>query len=291
MTTIRQILFVPPAPVVWADHVGAFEKNGVTVATTQTVSSDQIGQGLADGTWDVGIAVMDNVIAWNSERSAALQIAAQLERSTVMRFCCAARYATLADVAADTIAVDSTTNGFVLVLYRALARAGIDWRACRFDPVGGVRHRFEAMAAGTSAASILIPPFDAMATARGFQVLWDGKDIAPSYPGVVVTARAAWLADNGDVMARYLRALVQANAWAGQAGNAAAARAALVASRYSEPAAERLVRDIVAGLRPSREGWDEVIALRRECGLLPSPEPTAEEVINTAVLDRAAASA
>lgn len=286
MDKVRQILFVPPAPIVWAEHLGAFRENGIDLDTTQTLSSDQIGQGLADGSWDVGIAVMDNVIAWNAERSAGLQIIAQLERSTIMRFCCVPEYGTLADAAAGTIAVDSTTNGFVLVLYRALARAGIDWRACRYDPVGGVRHRFEAMAAGKAAASILIPPFDAMAREKGFKVLWDGKDIAPAYPGVVVAARAAWLAEKPDVAVRYLNALLRANEWAARSENAAAASAALVSARYPGPAAERLVREIVPGLTPSREGWAEVVALRRECGLLPTPEPSAA-VINTTLLDRA----
>ena len=287
MHPVRQILFVPPAPIVWADHIGAFAEGGVQVDTTQTLSSDQIGQGLADGKWDVGIGVMDNVVAWNAERSADLQIAAQLERSTIMRFCCVGTYASLQDAAAHTIAVDSTTNGFVLVLYRALARAGIDWRACRFDPVGGVRHRFEAMIAGKAAATILIPPFDGMAQAKGFKVLWDGKEIAPDYPGVVVAARRAWLREQPDSAARYLRALLDANEWAGRPENAEAAKAALVAARYAEPAAARLVREAVPGLRPSRAGWDEVIALRRECGLLPSPAPSAQDVINTALLERA----
>jgi ABC-type nitrate/sulfonate/bicarbonate transport system substrate-binding protein len=284
--SVRQILFVPPAPIVWAESIGAFKDCGVQVETTPTLSSDQIGQGLADGKWDVGIGVMDNVIAWNAERSADLQIAAQLERSMIMRFCCVGAYSSLQDAAAHTIAVDSTTNGFVLVLYRALARAGIDWRHCRFDPVGGVKHRFDAMIEGKAAATILIPPFDEMARAKGFKVLWDGKDIAPDYPGVVVAARAAWLREQPDSAARYLRALRSANEWAGRAENAEAAQAALVAARYSAPAAERLVREAVPGLRPSLAGWNETVALRRECGLLPQPAPVADKVINSALLER-----
>lgn len=286
---IRQILFVPPAPLVWAAHRDGFAEAGVDVETTQTLSSDQIGQGLADGTWDIGIGVMDNVIAWNAERGAGLQIIAQLERSMVMQFFAVPQYTTLADAAAHVIAVDATSNGFVLVLYRALARAGIDWRQCRFDPVGGVRHRFEAMEAGKAAATILVPPFSDMARAKGFKALWDGKEIAPAYPGVVVAARAAWLAQNGDAVIRYLRALTRANAWAMRPENTQAARAALVAARYAEAAAERLVRDAVPELRPSRAGWDETVALRRECGLLPTPEPRAESVINTQPLERALA--
>jgi len=281
MKPIRQILFVPPAPLVWANHIGAFAQRGVAVETTPTLSSDQIGQGLADGTWDLGIGVVDNVIAWNSERGADLRIIAQFERSTVMRFLCVPSYSTLADAAANVIAVDSTTNGFVLVLYRALSRAGIDWRTCRFDRVGGVKQRFEAMQAGKAAAAILVPPFDGMARGQGFKQLWDGAEVAPHYPGVVAAVRAGWLSENEATAKTYVGALRAANDWAGQPANHAAARAALVVARYSEEAAERLVRERVPGLQPSRQGWDEVVALRRECGMLPAPEPRWENVVDT----------
>ena len=213
-TRLRQILFVPPAPLVWTRHLDLFAARALDVETTQTLSSDQLGQGLADGTWDIGIAVVDNVIAWNDERRANLRIVAQLERSTVMAFCGLPRFRSLAEAAAQPIAVDSTTNGFVLVLYRALARAGIDWRACRFDAVGGVRQRFEALESGHAAATILVPPFIERALAAGFTQLWSGDEIAPAYPGVVVAARADWLDANGEAVAQYLGALLAANAWA-----------------------------------------------------------------------------
>jgi ABC-type nitrate/sulfonate/bicarbonate transport system substrate-binding protein len=285
VTRIRQILFVPPAPIVWAEHRGLFARHGVVVETTATLSSDQLGQGLADGTWDIGIALVDNVIAWNHERQAGLQIIAQLERSTVLAYCAAPQYGGLARAARQPIAVDSTTNGFVLVLYRALTRAGIDWRQCAFDRVGGVRQRFEALVAGSVASTILVPPFIDMALGKGFAKIWDGADIAPAYPGVVVTARAAWLRDNEDVAVRYLRALREANRWG--PANPADAVVVLVQARYSEPAAQRLVRDALRDLSIAQTGWDEVIALRRECGLLQHPEPQAADVLNRVLLDRA----
>ncbi len=66
-----------------------------------------------------------------------------------------------------------------------------------------------------------------------------------------------------------------------------AATQALVAARYSQGAAERLTRTIVTGLAPSMEGWNEVV-VRRECSLLPVPEPVAPEVINKRLLEAAA---
>lgn len=284
MNIVRQIQFVPPAPVVWAQHTGAFVRHDVELATTQTLSSDEIGRALADGRQDVGIGVVDNVIAWTAEFGADLVILAQLERDMVMAFVARPDLATLADAAAHPIAVDSTTNGFVLVLYRALARAGIDYRGLRFDRVGGVRQRFEAFAAGAASSSILVPPFVDLALRRGLRKLWDGADVAPGYPGVVVTARRDWVARHAEPARRYLAALVEANAWASSAQEDAIS--ALVAARYAESDARRLVSDAVPGLRASRAGWNQVCALRRECGLMPAPEPQWDRVIDDAFLPR-----
>src|SRR5450432_4051737 len=142
MRKVRQIHFVAPAPIVWTRHLGLFEQQGLEVEASQTTSSDQIGQGLADGEWHIGIGVVDNVLAWNANRGAGLRILAQLERTQPMAFCVSPECRSLAEAANGVIAVDATDNGFVLVLYRALARAGIDRASCHFEKVGGVRQRF-----------------------------------------------------------------------------------------------------------------------------------------------------
>ncbi len=250
---LRQILFVRPAPLARAEQAGAFAREGLEVETTQTLSSDQLGQGLADGTWDIGIGVMDNVIAWNAERKADLVMLAQLERSTVMTFC--SSLPTLQEASRAPIAVDATTNGFVLVLYRALARAGIDWGRCTYDMVGGVKHRFDALMEGRGRSAILIPPFDGLAQAKGFHALWHSSEVSPAYPGQVVCARAGYIGKNPQPMQRYLRALLRAN--------------------RSAPGPEA-----VPDLRLSMDGWKEVVALRNECGLMPSPEPSAQTIID-----------
>ena len=280
MIKLRQIQFIAPAPIVWAQHTGAFAARGLEVEITQTLSSDHLGQGLADGQWDIGIGVMDNIIAWNTGRRAGLAMIAQLERTNVMSFCARAGCATLADAAKHAFAVDATTNGFVLVLYRALARAGIDWQGCSYDAVGGVKHRFDALIEGRAVSTILIPPFDAMAQAKGLNILWRGAQIAPAYPGQIVGARTAWLAQNRDAATRYLRALVSANRWGTSPANFDAAVKALIEARYAPPAAERLVRDAVPDLRVSLPGWEEVASLRHECGLMPEPAPTPQTIID-----------
>jgi hypothetical protein len=287
---LRQILFVPPAPLVFAQHLDLFAAHGVDVETTQTLSSDHLGQGLADGTWDVGIAVMDNVIAWNQERSADLRIVAQLERSTVMAFCGLARYRSLAEAAMQPIAVDSTTNGFVLVLYRALARAG---NRLAYLPLRSGRRRAATVRSACSRHGCRDHPRAALHRPRarlGIQKLWSGDEIAPRVSGRRRhCARRLAAGERGDDGALHCAHCSRQSAWAADASHRDAAIAALVAARYANRAAERLVRDPVPDLAPVRSGFDEVIALRRECGLLGSREPRADDVIDTGPLARAAA--
>jgi ABC-type nitrate/sulfonate/bicarbonate transport system substrate-binding protein len=273
--------------VVWATHLQLFSKKGLDLRTKQTASSDELGQGLADGTWDAGIGVIDNIISWNRDLSADLQVIAQLERSTLMAFCGLPSYISLKDAAGGKIGVDSTTMGFIMVGYRAFAKAGIDWRHCRYEPVGGVRQRFEALESGDCDSTILVPPFIDMAVAKGFKKLWSGETIAPNYPGVVVAGRRSWLNANEHAVRGYLGALEDANSWASKMENAKEAVGALMASRYSEVAAKNLVARILPDLRPSLPGWQEVVSLRREAGMLPSPAPKAEDIMETKWLKNA----
>jgi ABC-type nitrate/sulfonate/bicarbonate transport system substrate-binding protein len=288
---VRQILFVAPAPVVWAEHLRLFAAEGLTVETTRTTSSEQIGQGLAAGTWDVGIGVVDNVVAWNAEFNAGLRILAQLERSQPMAFCARPGVASLAAAARGQIAVDATSNGFVLVLYRALAAAGIDRADCDFQKVGGVRERFEALTAGKVSATMLVPPFIDMALAQGCARIFDGAQFAPAYPGVVATGRGDWTSANRSSALAYLRALLRANDWAMDPGNQALATAALVGARYSPDAAAHLVQNAIPGLRPSQPGWNETIGLRRDVGLLAAEPPRFEDIADLELLAGARAAA
>lgn len=287
MQKLRQILFVPPAPLLWAGALDAFRQLGVEVETTHTLSSDEIGQGLADGRWDLGMGVMDNVIAWNDTFGADLQIVAQLERTMELRFVCPVGVDGMAQVAREPIAVDATTNGFVMVLYRALARANIAWRDCRLDPVGGVRQRYEALVNATATSTILIPPFDAMLQERGFHVLWSNHDIAPDYPGVVVAARRSCVERLRPELVRYLRAVLRANRWAQNPKHRQAATEALLAARHTPESAQRLLAHAMPDLLPAQAGWLETLRLRAESGLMPDPAPGFDQVVNQTLLREA----
>jgi hypothetical protein len=121
-----------------------------------------------------------------------------------------------------------------------------------------------------------------MAEARGFRILWDGADLAPDYPGVVAIAPRR--TQRAEAIRRTLRAMLEAQAWAGDPANREAAIAALTAARHAPEAARWLVEERVPGLRPAATGIAETLALRAECGL---PGRAAADVTDGRFLDTA----
>ena len=202
-----------------------------------------------------------------------------------MAFCGAPGVASLADAARGPIAVDATSNGFVLVLYRALAAAGIDRAGCDFQKVGGVRERFEALTAGRVSATMLVPPFIEMALSRGCIRIFDGAELAPAYPGVVATARGAWTDCQSSVGTRLSGRAAARQRVGDEPGATMRPRPLrLSAPGYSPDAAARLVQNAVPGLQPSRPGWDETIGLRRDVGLLHDEPPRFEDIADLELL-------
>jgi hypothetical protein len=117
-------------------------------------------------------------------------------------------------------------------------------------------------------------------------VLWDVRELAPEYPGVVVVVRRHVAAR--DALVRALAAMVAANGFASLPANRVAAHEALVAARYSDAAAARLIATAVEGLRPVPAGIAESIALRAECGLPPTPPPDPDRLVDLSFLAEAA---
>ncbi len=64
MASLTQILFVPPPPLVWAEAKGFLAARGLTLANTQTRSSDEVRDGIVGGKFEIAIAAVDNFLAW-----------------------------------------------------------------------------------------------------------------------------------------------------------------------------------------------------------------------------------
>jgi hypothetical protein len=280
MHTLRLLWFVP-APIAVVAQAGSLLE-GVEVHAERNPSSDAQFEALRDGRADAVVTAMDNVMDWNLRRGPGdFRIAAQLERTTPLTLVGRPGLQGLADLRGGRLLVDAPRNGFIVALLALLAEAGIAAGDLQLLPAGGVAERFDALMAGRGDATLLGPPFDAMALTAGLRRIATVQDRCPGFPGqgLVVSASAmgrlrpglrAWLA--GLELARHR-----------MAGDPGACAEALKAAGFPPAAAHGMVAGAPHSLVPDRQGVELLIAQRSSVGL-PGAGLGYEDLVDTGAL-------
>lgn len=274
---LKQIVFVPPAPVVAAQHLKAFELEGLNLETTFTRSSYQQRDGLLDGQYDVAVTASDNVFAWNA-RGGDFCIVGQLERTTVLQIFANVSLSGLAAKEGPRVAVDAPDSGFVLVLQDILASQGIAVRDDQLVPFGGVKERLDGLLRGEADIGLLAPPFDAPAMQGGLRLLGTVEQFHPRYPGLGLVVRRSRLGQLGPSLGAYLRALAVGLQWT--TNNEREALQALVGAGFTEGAARSVLCSRANTLRPDVQGLELVREIRRRQGALPVGSPEARDLLD-----------
>lgn len=274
---LKQIVFVPPAPVVAAQHLKAFEREGLDLETTFTRSSYQQRDGLLNGLYDVAVTASDNVFAWNA-RGGDFCIVAQLERTTLLQIFANASLSALAAQARLRVAVDAPDSGFVLVLRDVLASQGITVQDDQLVPFGGVKERLDGMLRGEADVGLLGPPLDAPALQGGLKLLGTVEQFHPRYPGLGLVVRRSRLDELGTALGAYMRALSVGMRW--MASNEREALQAMVGAGFTERAAESVLSTRADTLRPDVQGLELVREIRRKQGALPVGSPEASDLLD-----------
>lgn len=175
--TLHISYFVPPAPLVSAQESESLD--GIDLIETRTSGSPAQLEGLLAGELDVVVTAIDNLFAWADAGADALLVG-QVEATTPMGIYAREEYASLADLTGTRFAVDALTNGFALVARYLLHRASTD---VEYVEVGGVARRLDALVDGSADATLLGPPFDAMARASGMHEIANVQREFPAFPG------------------------------------------------------------------------------------------------------------
>src|SRR4051812_18041143 len=166
MHTLRLLWFVPSPVAVVASALKLAP--GVTLRAERNPSSDAQYEALASGEVDAVVTAMDNVMDWNLRPGVQdLRIVAQLEHTTPLTLVAQKGCTRLEDLRGATILVDAPRNGFIVALRAMLAERGIGPDAYSLERVGGVKERHDALVGGRGDATLLGPPFDAMALQAG----------------------------------------------------------------------------------------------------------------------------
>lgn len=278
--TLRLLWFVPSPVALVAEALELAP--GVTLQAARNPSSDAQFEALASGQADAVVSAMDNVMDWNLRQGPQdFCVVAQLERTTPLTLVGQRGRARLEDLHAATILVDAPRNGFIVALRAMLAEEGIGPDAYALEPVGGVKERYDAIVSGRGDATLLGPPFDAMALDAGLSGIATLQERYPAFPGQGLVVSAGTLERLRPALSAWLRGLEKARQRMGSEPEAA--RKALALAGFSASAVDAMLRAAPASLCPDRAGIELLIAQRRRCGL-PGADTTYQKLVETSAL-------
>ena len=119
-------------PIWAAQERGEFAKNGIRVALTPTPSSVFLMTGLIEGKFDIGLAAIDNMVAYQEGRGEA-KVESEIDLVAIRginngfnSLMVASHVKDVADLKGRKVSVDAATTGFAFVLYDVLRRNGLN---------------------------------------------------------------------------------------------------------------------------------------------------------------------
>lgn len=275
---LRVMWFVSPAISVAASWQ---TPAGFLLESTRTKSSDEQYQALCDGTIDAVVTSIDNVLHWNQRQGPQdFVVIAQVETTTPLHLIGSPTVSSPKDLIGANILVDAPENGFVIALKAFLKSAGLGANDYRLTPVGGVQERFSALIEGNGDATLLGPPFDSMAIARGLNRIVVIQDVFKDFPGQGLVVRQSTC-----------HSLPALKTWIGMLENSlntipmdeVRLKAAFEALNMPSEAIAALIKTFPKTLVPSREGIELLTTQRAELGL-PGSEFSYEQVVDCSFL-------
>ncbi|MFT0174028.1 ABC transporter substrate-binding protein [Paraburkholderia mimosarum] len=255
--TIRVMWFVPPLLAM----VAARDPHAMAARGMRNRSSDEQFYALVAGEVDAVVTSMDNVIGWNRRLGPQdFRVVAQVERTTPLTLVARAGRSSVDSLRGADILVDAPDNGFVIALRAMLAQAGMRADEYRLVPAGGVQERLEALLARQGVATLLGPPFDAMAIKAGFCRIASVQESYPAFPGQGIVTRTA-SGRSRDLVGAWLEDLDRARQTV--QARPELARQALEATGLQTQAANALMTLNPRSLRPTSEGVALLVAHRK----------------------------
>lgn len=219
---VLQVIGFPGGPnwPLWvADAKGFFAGQGLRVQFTPTPSSAFLVQGLMDGKFDIGLAAIDNVIAYQEGQGEAklntkpdlFAFLGNLRGS--LRLIAIPEIRSILQLRGKSIAVDARTTGFAFVLMKMLEVGGLKPSDYQLESVGGTMERVKALSEHATSASLINSPLEAGLLANGYSDLGSATSLIGPYQGTVGVARRSWATGHREDLVHFIRAYVRAADW------------------------------------------------------------------------------
>jgi len=238
-------------PIWAAQRQGFFEANGLSVQLNYTPNSAALITGLFDGKYQLAMASIDNVVAYDEGQGEAKvpdnpDLFAFLGGdSGLLAVVGGPQIKTIADLKGKTLSVDAMTNGLAFVLRELVVRGGVAESEVTYVRAGGTVNRYRELLAAKHEATLLRTPFEILAKERGLNVLTSAETLGP-YQGTVGVARKGWAASNEAALVGYIRAYKSGLDWLYDRANREVVEALLIANiRDMTPALAKRSYDIL----------------------------------------------
>ena len=266
-------------PLWVAQRQGFFEQEGLAVQLAFTPTSGFLVEGLMAGRHDIGLASIDNLVAYQEGQGDRTFADPDLFAfmgvdNGFLSVVAAAPLKAVGDLRGARIAVDSPNTGFAFVLRELLQRSGIGDADVTLVRGGATEIRFRDLLAGRFDATLLRTPFDIVAAERGFNVVATADALGP-YLGTSGMARRSWARGNEAALLGFLRAYRASMQWLADPAHRDVAEALLVANlrdmtpKLAKAAAERLLAErggLLRELEIDPAALRTVLALRAKFG-------------------------
>jgi ABC-type nitrate/sulfonate/bicarbonate transport system substrate-binding protein len=220
-TPVRLMVFAGAFnwPVWVAQDCGIFARNGLAVSVSETPGSVVQWTSLAEGSSDVVITLMDNVVAYREGLGEAPvtvpdAIAVMASDALVMpALMTTPDVRSYDDLRGQTLSVDAATTGLALILYALLEKGGLKPDDYRIERTGGVLRRYECLVKREFAGALFNTPFSSQLEELGYRQLDTAASVMQRYQGHVVATKSGWAARNKDTLSGFLRSLSDAIDW------------------------------------------------------------------------------
>ncbi len=221
MAPVRLMVF--PGAFNWplwvAQERGLFAQNGISVEVTEIPGSVVQWTHLAEGSGDVAITLMDNVVAYREGQGeapvtvpdaiAVMASDARLMPALMVR----PDIASYAGLKGQTLSVDAVLTGLALILFALLEKGGLRKDEYKIVRTGGVLQRYEGLKRHDFAGALFNTPFSSQLKDLGFRELDTAESIMSRYQGHVIATRRNWADKNRDALCGFLRAFSDAVDW------------------------------------------------------------------------------
>lgn len=303
LKTIRVITFQGGwnLPVWVAQEKGFFKKNGLNVEMGYTPNSKQLVIDLLDGKYNVAIAGIDNVVAYQEGQGAVPinnpdMFAFYGVDNGLLSLVANPKIKNVSDLKDKRISVDALTTGYAFVIRNYLEQNGLTEKDVTYSSVGSTNDRFKALLDGKTDATLLRTPLNLQAKAKGFTVLASGNELG-DYQGTTGVTTRAWASKNRSELVSYLRGYIDGLNWIYDPRNQQEAESILVKKapgmsiELAGPALQELLHNGLqrdAAINP--QGVNNVLRLRSKLGIPPKKITDAQKYYDTSYYQQAVSS-